>query len=163
MALEYPVAEVKALATHRARWQAAGKFEAELSQREQTVSRLGQIEDNVVPLVAPLQGHRAKLKMLGHWLASIARLKETFTKATKLQGTTLPPIDGLKALANRVDRMKGLATQYERLESDIERAEGQLLDCLAEAQTVLSEFDELGLCPTCHQGITAEHVVACPA
>jgi hypothetical protein len=159
-ALRHELPDVKALSVKAERWRKARTWEAALAERERTVERMARVGHLAVPGVSWRSAFEA-LRQVSVWLGTLVALKAAFEKAARLQKVKVPDTAPVMSLCRRLLEAGRFAALMIRLEQEIESDAQQLRDCVEEMRCVLAEFRSLGICPTCHQDITPEHVVAC--
>jgi hypothetical protein len=103
------------------------------------------------------------LRKLSGWLVTLGGLKSIFERAARLQKLAIPDPAPVSALSRRVAEVARLGALLDRLVAEIEHDEQQSKIVAKEVSSVLAEFGSLGVCPTCHQDISPEHVVVCAA
>lgn len=156
---ELPV--VRRLTAAVSHWRRVCEWQTALVERERAVERLAKTEQASLPSEKSWKALQL-LKKISGWLRALGDLKATFEKAARLQKVKLPELAPFGSLCKRLADVDRLLTLQQRLEREIERDSQQSAACAAEVSSILAEFASLGVCPTCHQGISPEHVVACP-
>jgi hypothetical protein len=159
-ALKPALPELQAITARAESWRKVCSWQGVLGAREHAMERLAKVELVRVPAV-PWKVTLESFRRVSGWLALLTGMKATFDKAAKLQKVTLPDVTQVTGLLRRAVEAARLATILSRLEEQIERDDAQLQACLVETRDVLAEFRALGVCPTCNQDISPEHVVAC--
>lgn len=133
------------------------RFNEELEVRTAAVDRLSPVEGILVPAVDPLKTSLTKFKQVDDWLGKAQALKTDFDRLKRLEGVKDPDPKAITATYDRfkmadtaLKRLVALATAIQALEDEVAAAEKD------EAKAI-EELRDLGVCPTCSQGISPEH------
>lgn len=140
---------------------ASSLFEAQrlldaFQDRTAAVAQLTAVETLLVPEVSNTQAVLDRLAPLEGWLARLRVIKSglllcqgvTSVKEPNMPAEARPKIDALAKLQELLSRQTQLQTRVDELTGGLEKA-------TQEETTVLAEFEVLGVCPTCTQGISA--------
>lgn len=161
VALAPPLPQLEGLQDLAGRRQRVSTYQQTLEGRTGLVARLERATAARVPEnLAGLQKAALASTRVGGWLERLGLLRDAYAKGSKLQLAVLPDGASLAAHLRRVTDSSRLLSRLERVERDLAQTQKSLEEATAEVVTVREAFAELGLCPTCHQGIAPEHMVA---
>lgn len=143
-----------------ARWRQVSTWQSAVLDRTRAVERLVALERVALPAEQSWAA-LGVLKRISGWLGALVELKTSFEKGARLQKVKVPDVAPIAALYKRLAEVDRLSSLHDRLGREIERSAQLTADCQEEVRGILAEFASLGVCPTCHQDISPEHVVAC--
>lgn len=144
------------------RWQKVTGWQNELTRRTQAVDALATVDQVSVP-PAVSWTPVASLKKITHWIGVLGDLKGYFDRASKLQRAALPEPAPLISLCERVSELRRFTMALEQLEQGVEYETRMCAEGEKDLAEILAEFEALGVCPTCKQAISPNHVVVtCP-
>jgi energy-coupling factor transporter ATP-binding protein EcfA2 len=135
-------------------------YEETLRERTGVVVRLEKATAARAPgNIAQLQSVALASRKVGGWLELLGLLRDVYAKGSRLQAAVLPDRGSLAGRHQRVTESSRLLSRLDRLERDLAQTQKSIDEATAEVAEVRGAFAELGLCPTCHQGIAPEHMV----
>lgn len=136
-----------------------GTWQKRLQVLDRHVQASESLEAVKVPDVGGLQAKAAALGQLRAWEVKNTTLVVSYRASQKLSDLPSLDADPLKATSKRLEVVASYYRNLERLTSEVSETEKALNQALEEAKAVQSEFAALGVCPTCSQMISPEHVV----
>lgn len=158
-ALISPVPALRGIQELAGRRQRVSSYEKASQERVGLVKRLERATAAKAPdNLDQLQKGALASKRMGAWLERLGLLRDAYAKGSQLQMALLPDGASLASRLRRVSDSNALLSRLDRLERDLGQTQKALEEATAEVVTVRQAFAELGLCPTCHQGIAPEHV-----
>jgi hypothetical protein len=137
----------------------AVRFYVRLSAGERLGSALEGVTRVVVPSLSALQASLGAFKEVSSWQARFVQLKTILDKYRLVSEIDVEGLDleQLRAKGVRAQRAADLYIRLSSLEKAVRVTEDELALAISEESNVVSEFADLGRCPTCTQDITPHH------
>jgi hypothetical protein len=133
------------------------RFYDEVVERLPVVRKLKGVSEVELPTIQPIKDTQQELVLLEGWLERLRVFKEEFSRwdtLTKLPITDKEPIVKKTAC---LETIQVFVDHKKALERTIQESSAKLQKLEVEEQSILDEFKELGICPTCSQQIDANH------
>jgi len=135
------------------------EFERELAQRSEAVGELEAVEQVDLPSLDKILENLKWFQQVDQCLRRFVVFKQDFERARALSAAKDPDPEGARTALERLRVVAGLLTRYEALTTSITTLEVQAQTADQEAEAVLEELKELGMCPTCAQPVgTDQHL-----
>jgi hypothetical protein len=156
-ALEPALPDLPSLASKGAEMLLLSHFCKEVMERAPTIRRLQGIEDVALPGITSLTDVWRVFEQLGKWLVRMESLTESYQKIKTVAGAQVPDREPMRVGAKQLTQLVAWDTRQESLAAEVAQLSGKLETVVVEEQTVLDEYGELGVCPTCSQVIDGRH------
>lgn len=137
----------------------AGAFYRDLEEDQTTVEALKGLETLDDPQLDVVAQAVKTWGSVAVWYSRLLSLKTTlldFKAVEKADVETLNP-EALKQTYSKVASIRSLYARLETLEAEIEATSLEHEEAIADESEALEAFAELGVCPTCNQGIGPKH------
>jgi len=115
------------------------------------------LDQATVPDKAPVQEALTATKLLNGWVDRLQQLKEDLGRYKSLATLPEPAAEGAQTALNALLAVGSLATRYERLTGSVGELGERLNAAEVEEKELLTEFEVLGVCPTCSLPVHPEH------
>ena len=149
----------EALGALRTRWSLAVKLERVWRAQQTVAGRLTRVTSTPVPgFIGDVRKRASDVARLAGWIGKVVPLEEAHARGSLLEATPVPEPTPLRAGLRRLQDATRLLHRLDRLERESAEAERMFETNAEELRLVSREFAALGVCPTCHQGISSEHV-----
>lgn len=136
-----------------------GGWLARLQVLTRSVQVSKSLEGTCVPDVKGLKTKVLQVSRLKVWEVRSAALEHEVQVSDNISQLPVPEPRPLKATLARLHTASTLLHRMERLIQEISVAAHDLVTTNEEGALLQKEFDELGVCPTCSQRISSEHVI----
>lgn len=113
-----------------------------------------------VPAIEPTQEAGGTLRRLERWVLQLRQYRDRFKVLESAEALSLPSREDLEAAQGKLKDLSGLVVRFEMIAKAIRRAENDLEEVSKEEKVVQVEVEALGVCPTCTQPFTTEHLHA---
>jgi len=133
------------------------RFEQSLQEKTASVDFLSPVEEISAPDDSPLVSGNQLLTKLEEWLAKIAEFKALHQKWKPVDEVKVPSEEYPVQVTQSLLQLSSYSDQLESLTSSVEKLELELGGVDEKELTILSEWTELGICPTCSQSVTPDH------
>jgi len=130
---------------------------AQLREFKAALPALKKLDEATLPETKPMSVAVAQLGSAQSFLNKQVKLEAAVAKMDLLPTGELPPLDSLNKALGAVQALQAFLDKQDRLEKVIPKLEGGLAEAVETETAILDEINELGVCPTCSQGIDAEH------
>lgn len=150
--------KLESLAT---RYEELEDFLAAVSNKAPIIRRLTGIDKVELPVFEAVRTKQAECLRLAGWLERLRVFKTSLAKWKKLSGVSDLEAKREAALVTKVlqaAQVGKLMDRQAKLEKEEAALEAALDAAATEEQTALGEINELGICPTCSQTISGDHL-----
>lgn len=131
-------------------------YDAQMS-REAAVQSLSGVEQVILPDLALVEATKKQFDLVSSLYRRAQVLRLEFDRGKALTATKEPDLAALQEIAEKFRLVQALFDRSEALPVAIAAIERQLKAAEVEETTVLKELQDLGMCPTCAQPISAGH------
>ena len=129
---------------------------AGLSDKETAVAGLAGVEKIVPPSIEGFEALGTGYLNLVQWALKVTGLREFFTKATAVP-EAVPVLEPLVGARDEYLRFCGWAEKLPVVAQSMMQIKEALDAVFQDEADLLREFQDLGVCSTCNQNVTAEH------
>lgn len=133
--------------------EALHKFEAGIAERVPVVERLSDVGGVQVPEVGALPKKVDQLALLDGWLGRMRQIKSSFEGLQTIKALPEVSAEAVTQKAQRLKSLNELCSKYLRLLAAKEELERRVATALEEETKAVEELNEIGICPTCTQGL----------
>lgn len=126
-------------------------------ERESLVEKLSGVDMVPVPSLDAFGVSGADFINLSIWVAKLDSMRTFFADSRSLEGLTFPTMDAVEEVCAQALKLVGWGERLDNLTQTIKRLEEAKAKADQNEVFVVSEFQELGVCPTCSQELSAGH------
>ena len=127
------------------------RFLSQVTERNATLKALLAIEAVMAPEPTPLQDKCASYETLSGWFARLLVQKAWSIRTKAIEATPYLDPKEVQASAESYEGLVRLDSRYRVIMEQVTTAEKQSEEAEIEGVSIQSEWDELGVCPTCTQ------------
>ena len=153
LTVEVPTCETT-LSGYKKHTALVGFFEA-LEARANTVAALSGVDLVAIPPVTGFVGKGSGFLRLVSWVSKIEVLKGFFDKNRKASALPVPSLGVVQSSHVTLTKLCKWASTFDGLEKTVGRLEAAAKAAQEAEDVILVGFQELGVCPTCSQNLTA--------
>lgn len=153
-----PIPELEGLQEAEQRASTLRQFVTDLARRAREFKSLQWVENfQVKEDFGPLIKMGLGVQELSSWVHRLRTFRGKFEVLVPVEGVRVEPFTPLSEGHSRVKDGTSFIRRYQTLTGTISKLEAEILSLEKELQAVQIEVDELGVCPTCTQPVSAPH------
>jgi hypothetical protein len=133
------------------------RLDAVRVERESLVEQLSGVDVMPVPSLDAFGVSGTNFTSLSIWVAKLDSMRTFFVESRSLAGLPLPTMDAAKEACAVAIKLVGWGERLDNLTQTIKRLEESKTKADQDEVFVTSEFQALGVCPTCSQNLSASH------
>jgi hypothetical protein len=132
-------------------------FVVSLSNKIEAVSLLDGVEIVKIPNIEPFLALGVTYEKLIQWASVIDLLRAFFDRFQKFDVVSVPVLDFLGGVKEIYFKLDSWTAVTHELSQTLIRVKQDLDQAIEEEKSILSEFQNLGMCPTCNRSFAGDH------
>jgi len=133
------------------------RFQAAASDKAETVGHLAGVDNVLVPPTDEFLELGRKFVSLCGWVSKLEGIKKLFERGKSVEGVSVPAIDSSQEAHQTLSKLALWDARHTATTQALDRLTKAVDKAAEEEAEVLSEFDVLGVCPTCSRAFSDDH------
>lgn len=134
------------------------RFLAQAGEKATVIRALSGVESISEPDLMPVSKRAEVFNCLSGWISRLRVFQDAFNKAKPVEAVVVPETSNLTAARDRFVQLQSFITKSEALQLKVEELQLSLDAIEDEEALVKDDLNALGVCPTCIQPVTPEHL-----